>query len=204
MLASVAALHVGIAVTNPGLTEFGLAMIAANLSFVSGTWLRGLVTGSSQPALQVLFDGACPRCRASMAMMTASDPDHVLQPVDFTAIDVATLHPDLTPEDCMQSIHAVSGTGRITTGFDAMRSLMDWLPLFWPLAIIGHLPGVAWTGRRVYNSIAATRPRDVPCTDDSCGIQSRTPRTVPRERTHVKDHHNSASNLPDTQEVHRT
>ena len=28
---------------SPGLTEFALAMIAANLAFVSGAWLRGLV-----------------------------------------------------------------------------------------------------------------------------------------------------------------
>ena len=58
-------LHLGIAVMSPGLTEFALAMLAANLAFVSGTWLRGLVTGADQPAVTVLYDGACPRCRAS-------------------------------------------------------------------------------------------------------------------------------------------
>ena len=44
-------------------------MIAANLAFVSGPWLRSLVAGRDvdQPAGRVLYDGACPRCRASMA-----------------------------------------------------------------------------------------------------------------------------------------
>ena len=77
LLAGVAVLHLGIAVTSPGLAEFALAMLAANLAFVSGPWLRGLVTGADQPGLTVLYDGACPRCRASMALILAADPDQV-------------------------------------------------------------------------------------------------------------------------------
>ena len=103
MLAGVVAMHLGIAVMSPGLTEFALVMIAANLAFVSGPWLRGLATGPDQPALRVLFDGACPRCRASMALITAADPDHVVEPVDLTAVDVRTIHPGLTP----RGLHAV-------------------------------------------------------------------------------------------------
>jgi hypothetical protein len=32
-----------------GLTEFGLTMIAANLAFVSGAWIRGLKPGAEPP-----------------------------------------------------------------------------------------------------------------------------------------------------------
>jgi predicted DCC family thiol-disulfide oxidoreductase YuxK len=203
MLTGIAALHLGIAVISPGLTEFALAMIAGNLSFVSGKWLRGLATGSIQPALQVLYDGACPRCRASMALVTAADPDHVIQPVDLTSVDVTTIHPMLTRETCMRSMHAVSQTGRVTAGFDAIRSLAAWLPMFWPVVLVGYLPGIAWSGRRMYNWVAATRPRDVPCTDDSCGIHSRTPLRVPRDQGHAQDQHNSIATLAETQEAHR-
>ncbi len=90
LLAGVMALHLGIAVMSPGLTEFALVMIAANLAFVSGPWLRRLVTGSNQPNMRVLYDGACPRCRASMALIAAADPDRVVDPVDLTAVDLAT------------------------------------------------------------------------------------------------------------------
>ncbi len=41
-------LHLGIAVMSPGLTEFALIMIAANLAFVPGSWLRSLVTGGAR------------------------------------------------------------------------------------------------------------------------------------------------------------
>jgi len=86
VLAGVVMLHLGIAGVSPGLTEFGLAMILANVAFVAGSWLLGLCTGPEQPGLRVLFDGACPRCRASMALLTAADPDRTLEPVDLTAV----------------------------------------------------------------------------------------------------------------------
>jgi predicted DCC family thiol-disulfide oxidoreductase YuxK len=172
LLAGMVAMHAGIAVMSPGLTEFALVMIAGNIAFVSGQWLRALTTGLSRPALRVLYDGACPKCRASMALIAAADPDNVLEPVDLTAVEVSKVHASLTREECMRSMHAVSNAGRITVGFDAVRAIASWLPLFWPLALAGYLPGVAWVGRRVYNWVAATRPRDVACTDQVCGIHS--------------------------------
>jgi predicted DCC family thiol-disulfide oxidoreductase YuxK len=204
LLAGVVAMHVGIAIMSPGLFEFALAMIAANLAFVSGSWLRGLVTGREQPALWILYDGACPRCRASMALVTALDPGRVVEPVDLTAVAVASVHPSLTHDACMRSMHVVSRAGKVSAGFNAMRQVAAWLPLCWPLAILGYLPGVAWAGRLVYNRVAATRPRDVPCTDDVCGIHSRTPRNVPRDRGIAQNHHNTIATLADTEEAHHS
>jgi predicted DCC family thiol-disulfide oxidoreductase YuxK len=165
-------MHVGIGLTL-GLGEFGLAMIAANLAFVSGPWLRSLVAGRSQPSGRVLYDGACPRCRASMALVAAADPDHVVEPIDLTAVEVASIHPSLTREACLRSMHLVRADGRVVAGYDAVLTLARWLPLFWPLGLLGSLPMVPPVGRRVYNRVAASRPRDVPCTDDVCGIHPR-------------------------------
>jgi predicted DCC family thiol-disulfide oxidoreductase YuxK len=192
MIAGAVVLHMGIAIVAPGLKEFGLAMIAANLAFCSAAWVRSLVAGSNQPALRVLFDGACPRCRASMALVTAADPDRVLEPIDLTVVDVETLHPALTKQACMNSMHVISKPGRVTAGFDAVRSIGTWLPLFWPLSLIAWIPGVAWVGRRVYNHLAMTRPRDTPCTDDFCGIHFPTRST----RTGEPDHPSARSASP--------
>ncbi len=166
------ALHLGIALVAPGQMEFGLAMIAGNLAFVSGPWLRSLVTGvdPSQPAGKVLYDGACPRCRASMAFLTAGDPDRVLEPVDLTAVDVRSVHPSLTRDACMSAMHFVRADGRVLAGYDALAALARRLPLFAPLGILGAIPGVPVFGRRAYAAVAAARRRDVPCTDDVCGI----------------------------------
>ena len=141
MICGAIVLHLGIAVVAPGLTEFGLAMIAANLAFLSGSWVRSLATGSDQPAHRVLFDGACPRCRSSMAILTAADPDHVLEPIDLTAVDVETIHPGLTRSACMASMHTVARDGRITAGFDAVRSLGPVSPLVLANRHHGLAPG---------------------------------------------------------------
>ena len=203
VLAGVLALHAGIAAVNPGLTEFTLAMWTANLAFVSGRWLRELVVDPERPPLRVLFDGACPRCRSSMALVTSADPGHVIQPIDLTAVDVQTIHSDLMMENCMRSMHTVSAAGRVRAGFDAVRSICAVLPLFWPLALFGHFPGIASLGRSVYNRVAATRPRDVPCTDETCEIHPGTSRTPPRIRGYAQDSHNPVSAPADPREVPR-
>lgn len=179
LLVLVALLHIGIGLTAPGLTEFGVAMMAANLAFVSGSWLRSLVTGRdrSAPAARVLYDGACPRCRASMAFITAGDPDRLVEPIDLTVVDVSRIHPSLQSEACLRAMHVVGDDGRVSAGYDAVVSLARLLPLFCPMALFGSLPGVTRAGRRVYNAIAASRPRDVPCTDEVCGIHARGGKT---------------------------
>jgi predicted DCC family thiol-disulfide oxidoreductase YuxK len=169
-LAAIVGLHIGIGVSAPGLIIFSAAMLVGNVAFVSGPWLRSLVTGLIQPAGRVLYDGACPRCRATMALVTAADADHVVEPVDLTAVDVRTIHPSLTKDACMRSMHLVRADGRVFAGYDAVITLLRWHPLCWPIALAGSLPGVAGLGRRLYAAIAASRPRDVPCTDDTCGI----------------------------------
>ncbi len=151
VLAGMAALHLGIAAMSPGLAEFSLAMLAANLAFVPGSWLRKRVADPGRRPLRVLFDGACPRCRSSMALVTAADPGGAVEPVDLTAVDVRTVDPALTPEACLRSMHAVAGPGRVVAGFDAVRAIAGRLPLFWPMAAIAAIPGVASLGRIVYN-----------------------------------------------------
>jgi predicted DCC family thiol-disulfide oxidoreductase YuxK len=204
ILLGAAALHLGIAVMSPGLAEFTLAMLAANLAFVPGAWLRRLVADPERPPLRVLFDGACPRCRSTVALVMAADPGGAVESIDLTAVDVRTVHPALTPEACLRAMQVVDGGGRVAAGFAAVRSIGGRLPLFWPFAAVASLPGVASLGRVVYNRIADTRPRDVSCTDQTCGIHSATPRPVPRLlRGHVPNPHNTNACPADSQEVPR-
>ncbi len=171
VLVTMVILHVGIELTL-GLGEFAAAMIAGNLAFASGPWLRSLVTGGnlSRGPSRVIYDGACPRCRASIALVTAADPDLLIEPIDLTAVEVATIHPSLTREATLQAMHVIRPDGRVVVGFDAVVALARRLPLFWPFGWLGSIPGVCKPGRRVYNAIAASRRRDVPCTDDVCSI----------------------------------
>jgi len=110
-----------------------------------------------------------------MAWAGALDPDRVVEPIDLTAIDVRSGHPNLTKEACLRAMHLVRPDGRVYVGYDAVLALARLLPLSWPIALFGSLPPVAWAGRLVYNRIAASRPRDLPCTDDVCGIHPARP-----------------------------
>jgi predicted DCC family thiol-disulfide oxidoreductase YuxK len=201
VIAGVVFLHLGIAIVSPGLTEFTLAMLAANLAFVSGTWLRSLVTANGGPALRVVYDGACPRCRASLALITSADPGRVVQPIDLTAVDLQAIHAGLKADDCMRSMHVIERDARIHTGFDAVRSVARRLPLLWPLAAVGYLPGVATLGRMVYNRLAASRPRDVPCTNLTCGIHSESPQSAPRHRGRAAETQSPIAAAADSPEV---
>ncbi len=202
MLVGIAGLHLGIAAMSPGLTEFSLAMLAANLAFVPGQWLRQLASDPDRGPLRVLYDGACPRCRASMALVTAADPAAVIVPVDLTAVEVRTVHPSLTPEACLAPCTWSRGRGGSAAGFDAVRAIAGRLPLFAPPALIGFVPGVAPLARIVYNHIAAGRPRDVPCTDRVCGLHSGTSRTAPRLlRGRVKNTDNPSPTPADSREI---
>ena len=51
-----------------------------------------------------------------MALVTAADPDRVLEPIDLTAVEVGTVHPSLTKKACMESMHVVSRRARVTNG----------------------------------------------------------------------------------------
>jgi predicted DCC family thiol-disulfide oxidoreductase YuxK len=184
-LAIVVLLHLGIGLTAPGLAEFGLAMCAGNLAFVSGPWLRSLVVGQdrSKPGAIVIYDGACPRCRASIAFVTSADPDHLIEPVDLTSVDVRSIHPSLSPEACLKAMHVVRADGRVVSGFDAVIALGRLIPPFWLPSLAGSLPGVSELGRRVYQRIADSRPRDVPCTDDVCSLHPRSSRARIQEKS---------------------
>ncbi len=163
-------MHVGIGMTL-GLWEFGLTMIVGNVAFFSGPWLRSLVTGlEPQPLGKVLYDGFCPRCRASMALITAGDPDRLIEPVDLNAVDVSAVHPSLTKEACLRSMHLVERDGKVQSGYDAVMTILAWTPLFSAFSLLRFIPGVSPVGRRVYNRIAASRPRDQVCNDEVCGL----------------------------------
>jgi hypothetical protein len=137
LLVSAAMMHFGIDLLL-GLTEFGLAMIAANLAFASGGWLRGMVTGSRQPLGVLHIDGQSPRNRALAAFLLANDPDRLLQSVAAG------------PE--ARGARLVTADGRTAEGVDAVLIVARWMPLLWPIGLLGILPGTRPLLRRAFRS----------------------------------------------------
>ena len=108
-----------------------------------------------------------------MAVILAGDPDRVIKPVDLTSLDPSSLDSRLSKKACMEAMHLLRSDGKIDVGYDAVVRIMSWTPLFWIPSLLRFVPGVNLLGRAAYRRIANSRPRDVPCTDDVCGLESR-------------------------------
>jgi len=148
LIVAVALMHLSIDLCM-GLTEFGLAMVAATLAFSSGPWLRSLVTGIEPPTGYLLFNGRSSRHRALTRWVMAADPDRLIRAIDTSTSDVSALPRDLTPAEAHQSLLLIRADGRSNSGPDAVLIVSRWLPLLWPVGLLGILPGARYLLRRI-------------------------------------------------------
>jgi predicted DCC family thiol-disulfide oxidoreductase YuxK len=111
------------------------------------------------PADTCFFDGACGMCRRTVRILRRFD---WLSRLEFA--DLTTTPPDQLPVDpllAMRGMPMRTRDGRTLVGFPAVRRALLQTPVGFLPALLLYLPGVSHLGRRVYNSIAASRARDV-------------------------------------------
>jgi len=124
---------------------------------------------------QLLYDGQCGFCLASVQRLQAVDWFHWVRLRDFhREPDLSALHPQLTPERCRSEMVLLEAEhGRLFGGFHAFRRLCVRLPLLRPLLPLVYLPGAAWIGTRVYRWVAEHRyllHRHPVCQTNQCAI----------------------------------
>jgi predicted DCC family thiol-disulfide oxidoreductase YuxK len=129
---------------------------------------------------QVLYDGQCPLCLRSVALLKRLDWLGQLRYIDardrqqWPASDTP-----LDPERLLQEMHVLTPDGRhVYHGFAALRWIAWRLPLLWPLAPLLYIPGVPRLGQRLYLWVARNRFRLVPCHGGVC--------TLPRTKDEVQ------------------
>jgi predicted DCC family thiol-disulfide oxidoreductase YuxK len=140
--------------------------------------------GRARP--EVLYDGHCPLCRRSMALLRWADWFDQLRYTDVEAgwARIAQQHPGLSREACLRDMHVVLPGGSVRAGFFAYRAILRHTPLLWPLRLLMYLPMASVVGPRVYAFIASRRPRVEPCAAAHCEAASSPgflPRPVPAE-----------------------
>lgn len=125
----------------------------------------------------VLFDGDCPFCRKSVALLKRLDWFGRLHAQN--ARDTDRLPPCAEPlvlDRMLDEMHVVPpDRTRALAGFRAFRWMAWRLPPTLPVAPFLYLPGVLWAGNRVYRWVAKNRYNLVPCPADGCPVPLRKP-----------------------------
>jgi predicted DCC family thiol-disulfide oxidoreductase YuxK len=132
---------------------------------------------------QVLYDGECPLCLKSVALLRRLDWLHRLCFVNARARDdLPRIDPPLDSDRLLQEMHLLSPQGRsVYHGFRAFRWMAWRLPPLWLLIPLLYLPGMASLGQRLYLWVARNRFRLVPCHGGVCTLPSANSR-------HAKTH----------------
>lgn len=117
----------------------------------------------------VAYDGLCPLCIRSVALIRALNwPGNVrfwdLEDKDSPA---NPKRDDFEVEQLRLRMHVFRTERQPQMGFDAVRDLMRCMPLAWPLLFLLYLPGVPRLGRRLYDHVATRRTRRA-CPEGSC------------------------------------
>ena len=120
--------------------------------------------------MTIIFDGSCGLCRPVVAVLRRLDVRRVVEFLDLHSdwLLIQRRFPALSRVACLTEMHGIDRSGRVVKGFDTYRALAWILPPGWLVLPLLYLPGVGWTGRRVFRAIANHRH------DAVCG----RPRTI--------------------------
>ena len=125
----------------------------------------------------VLYDGGCPMCRRTVRVLRRLDWLHRLTFVDATdAVVRERVAPGLTEAEVLVEMYVVNDTGARAGGYAGYLWIARVVPLMWPMALLGPLPGVWHLGDALYRYVAANRVRRGRCTDEVCAPTPTAPR----------------------------
>jgi predicted DCC family thiol-disulfide oxidoreductase YuxK len=124
-----------------------------------GREIRG--RASQQKKVAVLYDGSCGLCQRTMAVIRRIDLLNKVEILDAMNKwpSIANRFSSLNQDECLRVMHAIHTSGRVTTGFDAYRTIARAVPLGWLLLPLMYVPGVPAVGRAAYQRIANRRHR---------------------------------------------
>ena len=114
----------------------------------------------SKPRSPVLiYDAECRLCLSSKRWIERWDRRQRITFLPFQNPEARKLAPELGEMSCMDAMRLVAPDGSISSGVDAFRKMLPFLPLGKVLALFFYLPGVPWLARKVYGRVAENRYR---------------------------------------------
>jgi predicted DCC family thiol-disulfide oxidoreductase YuxK len=113
--------------------------------------------GPMPAGLTVLYDGACPLCRAEIGVYRGLPSDTPLCFADVSAPGQA-LPAGLSREQLLKRFHVQHADGHVDSGARAFLALWATLPGWRWLALLGRLPGVPTLMEGLYRLFLVFRP----------------------------------------------
>lgn len=165
-LAAGVGLHLGIYVLQaaPFFTFMGLYIVflpqlRENAARLRARFRRRVPEPGTRTA--VVYDGLCPLCIRTMAVVDVIDGGRRLEYLDLERDwgRIAELAPSITRDDALAAMHVVTSRGEVHRGFDAFRAVAAVTPALRAFAPLLHLPPIPQLGRGVYRWVARRRPR---------------------------------------------
>ena len=122
--------------------------------------------------LVVLIDGGCPMCRRTARVLHAFDWLNRLVFVDGTDAAARERYaPGLHEAALLHEMYVVDEAGARRAGYEGYLWIAVVVPVLWPFAVAGRLPGIRQAGHAAYRFIAARRARRGGCSDDVCAVR---------------------------------
>jgi predicted DCC family thiol-disulfide oxidoreductase YuxK len=132
------------------------------------TVATGKETGAGRSL--VLYDGECPLCQKSVALLKRLDWLRRLAFADSRG-ELPESWVPLDRQRLLEEMHVLTpDRRRVFYGFGAFRWIAWQVPLTWPLLPLLYLPGVPALGQRLYLWVAKNRYGLVPCSHGACSI----------------------------------
>jgi predicted DCC family thiol-disulfide oxidoreductase YuxK len=120
----------------------------------------------------ILYDGQCPLCQKSVAILKRLDWLDRLTYHDARQSDtLPESEIPLDPQKLLEEMHLLtSDRKQVYVGFFAFRWIAARIPVLMGLFPLLFLPGVPALGTRVYRWVAKNRFGLVPCHDGQCQV----------------------------------
>jgi predicted DCC family thiol-disulfide oxidoreductase YuxK len=167
-------LHVGIYVLQRAPFPQLIALYVVFAGELRESWRRSPLARRAAAKAPVarwtlVYDGLCPLCLRTMAVLDWMDVKGRLAFVDlerqWTA--AAALAPELSPDQARHAMHLVGPDGSVYRGYHAFARLARLLPALWPALPLTLLPFADRAGAALYGLVARSRGRRL-CRVESC------------------------------------
>ncbi len=146
---------------------FGLAMLAHYLLLVPFAWWRcvGNHLSASTPRLTVYFDGECPLCCRTVAIIQHFSLGY---PIEFKSLQNHSgsqpLFHKFKQSVLLKDLYAVDHNKQLYSGLDTYIKILHAMGYLKPAALLLSIPGIYHISKAVYRRIADNRTRQ-PCTE---------------------------------------